>query len=62
MAKEKQMTLLTVNVMSEGVVVGTLTKEVPDYAIEQEFEALLVKAQGLGGNNIAPAGLDPVVV
>jgi len=62
MAKEKQMTLITVNVLNNGVVVGTLTKEVPDYAIEQEFDALLVKAQGLGGDSVAPAGLDPVVV
>ena len=61
MAKEKQMTLVTVNVLKNGNVVGTLTKEVPDYSIEQEFEALLTKAENLGGNEVAPSGLEPVV-
>lgn len=61
MAKEKQMTLISVNVYNGDKVTGTLTKEVPDYAIESEFEALVMKAQALGTESVAPSGLEPVV-
>ena len=62
MAKEKQMTLITANVYSGDKIVGTLTKEVPDYAVEQEFQALLIKVQGMSADESAPSGIGPVVV
>ncbi|MDA8837822.1 hypothetical protein N9N26_00995 [Candidatus Poseidoniales archaeon] len=61
MAKEKQMTLLSVNVYNGDQHIGTLSKEVPDYAVEQEYEALLMKANALSVEPVAPSGLDPVV-
>lgn len=62
MAKEKQMTLISVNVYNGEKLTGTLSKEVPDYAIEAEYEALHAKAVTLGTEEtVAPSGLEPVI-
>ena len=61
MAKEKQMTTISAQVKNGDVVIGTLVKEVPDHSLEQEWNALQLKALGLSTSDAVP-DIAPVVV